>query len=84
MYFTEKVEKQLISFFQNKKSKITLEERVKNGYVTIGETLCFRIPSPWMLQGICVPHASSSHLALDPAFGLQCTLPWEPHTEPSD
>ena len=26
MYFIEKVEKQLISFFQNKKSKITLEK----------------------------------------------------------
>lgn len=31
MYFIEKVEKQLISIFQNKKSEITLEGRVKNG-----------------------------------------------------
>ena len=31
MYFIEKVEKQLISFFQSKKSEITLEGRVKNG-----------------------------------------------------
>lgn len=68
MYFIEKVEKQLISFFQNKKSKITLEERVKNGYVSIGETLLSYTISLDVAGDLC-----SSCFQLSPCSG---SSPW--------